>query len=349
MKFKKLFSSLSVASLLLAGCGTSEEAYENGEVNVFMWTEYIPESVIEAFEEEYGIKVNLSTYSSNEDMLSKVKSESEGAYDVVNPSDYMVEQMIAQDMLEELDYDQLSNFSNISEAYLDPSYDPGNVYSVPYMGGVGAIAVNTDKVSIEIDSYADLFDSSLENSLVVLDDYRALIGMVARSMGYSMNETDPDILAEVEEKLLTLKDNIKLYDSDSPKSALISEDCIAGYTWSAEVALAQEENDAIEIVFPSEGAYLFMDNLCIPKGAKNEENALLFINYIMEAETAAAIAEEYPYIMPNSAAVELLGEEYSSNPAKNIPDEVIENGEYVGNLDVDTLAIYDEMWTKLKE
>ena len=343
--------TLTLAAGLLTGCGSSSgsAAGTAGELNIFVWTEYVPDSVIEKFEEETGITVNVSTYSSNEDMLAKVKSESEGAYDVVLPSDYMIEQMIAQDMLEELDQDALTNLSNIGEAYLDPSYDPGNVYSVPYQGGVAAIAVNTSMVDIDITSYADLFDSALTDSLVVLDDYRAVIGMTARSMGYSMNETDPELLSQIEEKLLTLKDNIRLYDSDSPKSALISGDYAVGYVWSAEAALAMEENPDIEIVYPEEGAYLFMDNWAVMKGTEHYDEAMEFINFMLDSETAQMVSEEFPYLNANTAAVEAMGEEFSSNPAKNPPADVIAAGEYVQNLDTDTLAIYDEMWTRLKE
>ena len=343
--------TLTLAAGLLTGCGSSSgsAAGTAGELNIFVWTEYVPDSVIEKFEEETGITVNVSTYSSNEDMLAKVKSESEGAYDVVLPSDYMIEQMIAQDMLEELDQDALTNLSNIGEAYLDPSYDPGNVYSVPYQGGVAAIAVNTSMVDIDITSYADLFDSALADSLVVLDDYRAVIGMTARSMGYSMNETDPEILSQIEEKLLTLKDNIRLYDSDSPKSALISGDCAVGYVWSAEAALAMEENPDIEIVYPEEGAYLFMDNWAVMKGTEHYDEAMEFINFMLDSEVSQMVSKEFPYLNPNTAAVAAMGEEYSGNEAKNPPADVIAAGEYVQNLDTDTLAIYDEMWTRLKE
>ena len=131
-------------SVSLTGCGSSSKKAENGELNMFIWTEYVPDSVISDFEKEYGIKVNVSTFSSNEDMLAKVKSEDEGTYDIVQPSDYMVESMIKQEMLEKLDQKALTNLSNIGDQYLDPSYDPGNVYSVPYQGGVAAIGVNTD-------------------------------------------------------------------------------------------------------------------------------------------------------------------------------------------------------------
>lgn len=345
-----MFMASAVAASMLTGCGgSSKSEATNGEVNVFVWTEYVPESVFDAFEEETGIKVNVSTYSSNEDMLSKVKSESEGTYDIVLPSDYMIELMIAQDMLEELDKEALTNLSNINDVYLDPSYDPGNVYTVPYQGGVAAIAVNTSKVDKELTSYDDLFDPDLAGQLVVLDDYRAVIGMTARSMGYSMNETDPAVLSEIEEKLLTLKNNIALFDSDSPKSAMISGDCSVGMIWSAEIVLSMEENPDIEVVYPEEGPYVFMDNWAILKGSKNYDNAMTFINYMLEPDTAVKVSEEFPYLCPNKVAVEQMGTDYSENTAKNPPAEVIASGEYVENLDNDTLEIYNEMWTKLKE
>lgn len=342
-----VLSTCVAVTALATGCGS--KAAENGELNVFVWTEYVSESAIEAFEEESGIKVNVSTFSSNEDMLAKLKSESEGTYDIILPSDYAVEYLIAQGKLEELDMEQLPNISNIDEAYLDQTYDPGNVYSVPYEGGVACIAVNKSMVDTEITSYADLFDESLADQLVVLDDYRAVIGITAKSMGYSMNETDADKLAEIEEKLMTLKSNVKLYDSDSPKSALISGDCSVGMIWSAEVALSIDENSDIEIVYPEEGAYVFLDNWCVPSGAKNYDNAMKFINYMLSPEAAKMNIEDFPYLCPNTAALEMMGDDYVNNTAKNVPGEVIESGEFVKYLDTDTLAIYDDMWTKLKK
>ena len=349
---KKLVSLVMtgiLAGSMMAGCGSSGTDTAKGEVNVFIWTEYVSDSAISGFEEATGIKVNVSTYSSNEDLLAKLKSESEGTYDVILPSDYAIEYLIAQDKLEALDKEKLTNLSNIDSAYLDESFDPGNVYSVPYEGGVACIAVNTAKVDKEITSYADLFDPSLKGQLVVLDDYRAVIGMTERSMGLSMNETDPDTLAQVEEKLLTLKDNVKLYDSDSPKSALISGECTGGMVWSAEAALAMDENPDIQIVYPTEGAYVFLDNWAIPKGAKNYDAAMEFINYMLSAEAAKMNIEDFPYLCPNKAALELMGDDYVKNEAKNVPAEVISSGEFVSYLDTDTLAIYDEMWTKLKK
>lgn len=344
--------SLSLVAMSITGCGASagdSASADQGTLNIFVWTEYLPDSVVEKFEKETGIKVNVSTYSSNEDMLAKVKSEIAGAYDVLNPSDYMVAQLISQGMLKELDFEQLPNFSHIGESYKNPAYDPGNVYSVPYMGGAGAIVVNRDKVDIEIDSYADLFDPALEGKLVVLDDFRAVIGMTSKAIGYDMNETDTAKLAEVSDKLMELKNNVVLYDSDSPKSALISGDCSAGMIWSAEVAMAMEEVPSIEVVYPEEGAYLFFDNWVVTKESPNYDNAMKWINFVMEPENMAMILEEFPYLCANTDAIELMGEEYSSNEAKNPPAEAIAKGSYVENLDSSVLDLYSEMWTKLKE
>lgn len=352
---KKALFTLTAAVLAancfaLTGCGSgSESVGSNGTLNVYTWTEYIPDSTFTKFEEETGIKVNHTTFSSNEDMLAKVKSEDEGAFDIIQPSDYMVEQMSSQGMLEELDLSLLTNLSNIGEEYLDPSYDPGNKYSIPYLGGVEAMAVNTDQISDEITSYDDLFNSEYANNVFLLDDFRAVIGLTAKSLGYSMSTSDETELSEIKNKLLSIKPNVKLYDSDSPKSALISGECSLGCMWSAEVALAMEEVPSIEVVYPDEGAYLFMDNWAIPKGAKNVDGAMQFINFMLDAENMSEVLAEFPYMCPNTAAVELMGEEYASNEAKNPPAEVISKGEYIQNLDTATLEIYDQMWTELKK
>lgn len=338
---------IAMTASLFAGCG-GKSSSKNGELNLFVWTEYVPDSVIQKFEKDYGIKVNITTYSTNEDMLAKVKSESEGTYDIVQPSDYMVESMIAQGLLEKLDQKALTNLTNIGEQYLNPDYDPGNVYSVPYQGGVAAIGVNTSVIKDEITSYNDLFNPKYANSLVVLDDYRATVGMVERSMGLSVNEKDPATLEKVNEKLKTLKDIIKLYDSDSPKSALISGDCSLAYCWSAEIALAMEENPDIKIVYPSEGAFRFMDNFCIAKGSKNYDNAMKFINFMCDPEAAKLVMAEFPYLNCNKTAIAETPD-YANNVAKNVPADVFAAGERDQVLDNDTIAIYDKMWTELKQ
>lgn len=351
---KKVLSTIIASVIAIATCcsltGCSDKNKgEKGEINLFIWTEYVPDSVISKFEDETGIKVNVSTYSSNEDLYAKMKSESDDAYDIVQPSDYMVEKLAAQGMLQEIDGKSFENISNIADQYLNPEFDSDNKYSVPYLGGVAAIAVNTSKIKDgEIKSYNDLFDSKYKSSEVVLDDSRAIIGITASSLGYSMSTTDETELSKIKEKLMTIKPNIKLYDSDSPKSALISGDCSIGMCWSAEVALAMEENPDIKVVFPEEKAYLFLDNWCVPKGSKKVDLCKEFINYMLKPEVMQEVLKEFPYMCPNKEAVKLMGEEYEKNTAKNIPEDVIENGEYIKMLDTDTQAKYEAMWTELK-
>jgi spermidine/putrescine-binding protein len=335
-------------AVLFAGCaGTANVSASGGggEVNLFIWTSYMPESVIQKFKDETGVTVNVSTYSSNEDLLAKVKASNEGLYDIVVPSDYMVKMMASQGLLAELDAAGFENLKNLGAQYLNQSYDPGNKYSVPFMGGVASFAVNTSMVTEDITSASQLFNPEYKSSIVMLDDFRAVIGMVAKSMGYSFNETDPATLDKISEKLMELKPNLKALDSDSPKSLMISGETPIGYMWNAEVALSIAENPDIKIVYPSEGCYMFMDNLCVLKGAKNADNAKKFIDFILRADVSKMISEEFPYLNPNTEAIKLMGDAYIGNPAINIPSDVIAKGEYIQDAG-DALEKYNTIWTE---
>jgi spermidine/putrescine-binding protein len=289
----------------------------------------------------------MQTYSNNEEMLAKVKGSSAGTYDIVCPSDYMVENMISQDLLLTLDQTKLMNIKNIDPAYLDLDFDPGNEHSIPYMGGAVVTIYNKTMVPSDADftTYQEIFHPEYENSIVVLDDFRAIVGVTALSMGLDMNETDEVKLAEIRDKLMTLKPNIKSFDSDSPKTLMMTEETAVGLFWSGDAAIALQENKNLEIAFPKEGMYLFLDNLCITKDAKNTENAYRFIDYVLKAEVNQEISSEFPYLNPNQAGVALMGEEYKSNKAIMIPATEIEKGYYVKNIGK-TVDIYSEMWAE---
>lgn len=351
-----LVAALATGTVAMTGCnGTAKTsdssnstAKTGGELNVFVWTEYMPDTVFEAFEKQFGVKVNVQTYSSNEDMLAKVKGSNEGIYDIVVPSDYMVKMMASEGLLQELDKSKLTNLSNIDDAYLNQSFDEGNKYSVPYMGGVATLVVNKTKVTEKITSFKQIFDPKYENSIVALDDARAVVGMTAKSLGYSLNTTDDAELAKVEEQLMKLKSNLKVLDSDSPKTSMINGETSIGFMWNAEIALCTEESDDFEVVFPDEGCYVFLDNLSILKGAKNAANANEFINFILKPEISKLVSDEFPYLNPNKAAVALLPDSYKNNLASNIPAEVIKKGEYVEDIGSD-VEKYDSLWTKLTQ
>ncbi len=343
---------LSVALILVLAVGLftgCAGAKAKPELSIFIWTEYLPQSVLDKFEEKYGVKVNMTTFSSIADMYAKVKSAPAGTYDVVDVAEMYIEKMGNEGLLETLDYDNIPNIKNISSGYLKPWYDPENTYSVPYLGGVGTICVNTAKVSKEITSYADLFDPQFKNSLVLIDDFRVIIGAVNVMLGFDYNESDPAKLEQTKAKLMELKPNIKLLDSDSPKTAMISGEATAGIIYSAEIAIANEENPDVKIVFPKEGQYLFLDSLCVAKGSKNKEWAEKLINFILEPETSKMITEAFPYTNPNAAAMELMDESFRENPAKNIPNEAIQRGLGVRDLTPDVLESYNDIWTEFTE
>ena len=359
MKFKKvktlalLALSTLIAGTTLTGCGGSSSSsgssdYSNGTVNVFNWSEYIPDSTIKAFESKYHIKVNYTTYSSNEEMLAKIQA-SKGQYDIAVASDYMVDTMKKQNLLDTLDMSNIPNFKNIGDKFKNLNFDPGNKYTVPYMWGDAVIVVNTKKFpNANITSYSDLWDSKYKGSIVALDDERALIGITLKKLGYSMNETDPSKLAQAKEEIKKLKANITAFDSDSPKTKLINGDATVGYVWGAEAYLAEKQNKDLKTFFPKEGMYLWQDNFLIPKGAKNKANAEKFINYILDAKVSADISKVFPYANPNVTAQKYLDKDVLSNTTVYPSDEDMSKGEHLKDVG-DTLKTYDNIWTEFKQ
>jgi len=341
-----------IAGTTLTGCGggstsASSGSYSNGTVNIFNWSEYIPDTTIKAFETKYHIKVNYTTYASNEEMLAKVQA-SKGQYDLAVASDYMVDSMKKQNLLETVDMANVSNFKNIGSKFKNLAFDLGNKYSVPYTWGDAVIVVNTKKFKGDITSYSDLWNSKFKSSMVVLDDERALIGIALKKLGYSMNETDPTKLAQAQAELIKLKPNITAFDSDSPKTKLINGDASVGYVWSAEAYLAEKQNKDLKTFVPKEGVYLWQDNFVIPNGAKNKKNAELFINYILDANVDAAIAKSFPYSSPNEAAYNYIDKSILNNTTAYPTNGVIKNGEHLKDVG-NSLKIFDQVWTEFKQ
>lgn len=338
-------AAASATSSALAGCGANDDP---NALNVFAWSSYIPDAVVAAFEEETGIHVNLATFSSNEDMLGKVRTENPGTYDLVQPTGYMVELLRHQDLLEEFDHGKLSNLHNIAPQYLDKDYDPGNRYSVPYLGSITAIAVNRAMVNIDVTSWRDLFDPAFKGKLVMPNDVHEIIAIAALALGLDVNTEDPEELQRISDELMRLKDNIKLYDSDSPQTALAAGDVAGGAVWTAPIALAMVENPDIQIVYPQEGCALSIDGWSIPKGARHVESAHAFVDYMLRPEVAKVVSELYPYVQPNQGTIALLPETFRANRAMNVPEQVIEEGLLFNNPSPEALKIYNKIWTDLK-
>jgi spermidine/putrescine-binding protein len=279
-------------------------------------------------------------------MYAKVKSSPQGTYDVIDSAEFYTQRLYNEGYLEEIDFANIPNMRFISADYLNKYFDPENKYSVPYMGGVAPLCYNASMTQTPIVSYADLYRPEFKNSLVLLDDFRVIIGAVNVMLGFDYNERDPAKLAQTQAKLIELKPNVKMLDSDSPKTAMISGETSAGLMYSAEIAIAMEENPDIKIVFPPEGQYLFFDSLCVVKGSKNKTWSEKLINFLLEPEISKMISEVFPYSNPNVEAVKLLGAEFLNNPAKNIPPQALAKGLSPTDLDNATLDLYNDIWTQ---
>ncbi len=373
----KWMALLVVASMALAACGqtggvnpveSAEKVTSSGytcpaaefdvevtstELNIFVWTEYIPTDMIECFELVYGIKVNRDEYSSNEEMYAKVSAGGSN-YDLVQPTDYIVPLMARQDLLQELDHAKLPVMKNFDANYLDFEFDPANKYTIPYQAGTDAIVVNTDAVENVPQSWEDLWKPEYAGKMVFLDDSRAVIGLTLLTLGYDVNTTNPDELAEAKEKLSQLIPNVKLFDSDSPKTALIAGDVDLGMTWTAEALLAQQENPAIQYIYPTEGAILWQDNWAMLKDAPHADAAYAWLNYTMQGNIFWMMLRDFPYTNPNTAALDYakaneteLFDAYMASPITNTPAEAIQNGHRIGDVGEAT-PLYDDIWVEVK-
>lgn len=333
--------------LLVFICTGCSKDNNKRELNVLNWSSYIPNKVILDFEDESGIEVNYGTYSSNEECLAKVSVAKEGTYDLIFPSDYMIEIMISRGLIEMLDKNRLENVNNINPEYLGKEYDLLNEYSLPFVAASTVISVNREVIKDEINSYNDLMNSKYRGEIVLIDDQRIIIGMALLANGFEMNSTNEAELRIAKNWLLRLKKNLKAYDSDSPKNFLISGEAAIAVLWNAEGAIASMENENIENIFPKEGVALSIDNFAIPKGAKNKDELYEFIDYILRPEVMKEIIMNYPYKNVNIETEKLLGENYLNNRAANIPKGIIENGFFVENIG-DKISLYDKIWAEIK-
>jgi len=305
-----------VAAVAAWSCSSKQEAPK--ELNLFAWSEYVPQSVIDGFSKETGIKVNYETYASNEEMLAKLVSGAQ-RYDLIQPSEYTIEALIKEKQLKPIDWSKVPNGKNIAPQFKNLPHDPKQEYSVPWMAGSVGIVVNTDKVKDDIKGYNDVFQEKYKGRIVVLDDSREIVSWALATIGKGPNDVTPENLAKVKpilEKWLPL---VKVYDSDSPKTALLNGDVDIGIVWSGEAALLYNEDPKFKYVLPSEGAHQFIDSLAIPANAPNPDASLAFMNYILRPEVSKLISADFPYTNPNLEARKLLSPEELKNPASYPP------------------------------
>ena len=318
------------------------------KVYVYNWTEYIPEAVLRQFTKETKIKVIYTTYDSNETMYAKLKLVRGEGYDVVFPSTYFVNKMSREGMLQPLDHSLIPNIGELDSAVLDKEFDPGNVYSVPYMWGSTGIAVNTDIIDAAlVTSWRDLWSSEYKGQLLLQDDMREVFHMALKINGHSSNTRDPKEIEAAYNLLKELMPNVLLFNSDSPRLPYLAGEVNIGMIWNGEAWMAQEENPSIKYVYPAEGANFWIDSFAIPKGAKNIGNAHKFIDFMLRPDIAVLCVEENGFASPVTTALPLLSEEVRQSEVIFPPIEVIRAGEFQTDVG-EALVIYQKYWEKLR-
>jgi spermidine/putrescine-binding protein len=323
------------------------------ELNLFVWTEYIPQDILTCFEQIYGVKVHREEYSSNEEMYAKL-SKGATSYDLTQPTDNFLPLMIRTGLLQQLDPAKLPNLKNIAPQYLPVHGDATGEYAVPYQAGTQAIVVNTDKIDPAPTSWLDLWNPAYAGRMVFVDDPRVTIGLALLAEGKDPNTTDPAELEAIKPKVETLVKNVKIFDSDSPKTALIAGDAELGMVWTAEAELANRELGTIEYVYPQEGQFNFADAYVLLKDAPHADAAYAFLNYSLQGDVFWKMLEEFPYTMPNQAALDFakanhpdLYEAYINSPITNTPQSVWDKGHWVEDIGAAT-PLYEQMWTEIK-
>ncbi len=327
-------------------CGDASRLED--ELNIFTWSDYWPDDLIAEFEDACGVAVTLSTYPSNEDLAARIRAGNSG-YDLILPSDYMVDILAREGRLLELDKAQLPNIANLDPAQLDPYYDPGNRYSVPFQYGVTGIAYNSAEVTTPPTSWAALFDPAqlepYQNSVSMLDDEREAIGAALKYRGNSVNSTDAAQLSEAEEVLAAQKPLLARYDSENQAAGLASGEIVLAHAWNGAASVAKEENPDIEWVLPEEGGVIWVDTMAIPNDAPHPYAAHVLINNVLDGVLSARITDFSYYPAPNVAAEPLISQEVRD--LLFLPTAADQQRlEYIQRQS--DPALYGDIWTRIK-
>ena len=336
----------SLAVLLLFAFGGGRPSVRGGELNVFIWSNYLPDSVVAEFERRFDARVNIELFDSNEALLAKLQAGG-AIFDVVVPSDYMVTILREQGLLQPLDRDLILNFSNLDPQFVNLPFDPQNEVSVPYMWGTTGIGYRKDKVSTSVDGWEIMWDSRFRDRIVMLDDVRETLGAALKYLGKSVNTTVEQEIEQAANLLSDQKPLVKAYDSGGFDQLLLSGDAWIVQGYSGQIAKAMADNSSIGYVIPKQGSTQFVDNLCVPKSAPNSRLAHEFINFVLETAIAAEIANGTGYSTATLSARPLIKPELATNEAAYPPRDALERCEFITDVGV-AISTYDRLWTEIK-
>lgn len=341
-----LKTTATAMALALAANAASAE----GKLVIYHWFEYMPQELLEKFTAETGIEVTMDTYDSNEAMLASLKAGAIGTYDVAVPGDYMVTIMAGEGLLDTIGDGELANKGNIAPEWADPSFDPGRAHSIPYQWGSTSFAVDTAVYGGDIDTTDILFNppAELSGKINMLDSQGEVLAMAALHLGMEQCSTDRDKLKELNAMLQEAKGHWASFNSDTAKEVLVSGDAAAGMIYDGFAAKAREERASLKYAFPTQGYVVWMDNVVLLKDAPNRENALKFMDFLLEPENIAAVSNYARYGSGLSGVAPFLDPELASLPEGNPPASA-GAGVFIEVCDQETQAVYDKIWTNLKK
>lgn len=337
---------IALLLMMIVLCALPLAAMGQETISVYNWGDYIEPRVLEMFEEETGIKVIYEIFETNEDMYAKI-AKGGSSYDVIFPSDYMVERMIGEGLLHKINWENIPNVKNIDPRFLNEDYDPQTAYSVPYTWGTMGILYNTEYIEEKPTSWDILMDETYTMDMLMLNSPRDVLGIALIMTGHDINSTDPADLEDAKELLLKQRPMVLAYVVDEVKDKMIGGEAAVALVWSGDANYCMSENDKLDYVVPNEGSNIFYDAICIPSNARNVSGAEKFIDFLCRADIAAMNYEYVGYAIPNTAAIELMGAEaYNASPVNNPSQEALERCGVFKYLGDDT-KIYDQIWTEI--
>ena len=323
-------------------------AEEEKKLNFYNWDTYIGETTLDDFNKATGIEVKMDLYADNDELFAKLKGGNPG-YDVIVPTNDMLERMIKANMVIELDHAKIPNMANIDPLFQDAAFDPGRKHSIPYMWGTTGIGYRKSKVEGTPDSWKWLLDSDkYSGKISVLGDQQNVLGIALKYLGYSYNSTNADELKKAADLLITQKKNIKIFAKDNGQDLLASGEVDLCQEYNGDIVQVMAEDKDLDYIVPKEGALLWQDTVAIPTGAPHPENAHAFLNYILDADAGVGIATTIQYATANKAARDKMEASYKDNSAIFPPEDVLkkcEPGLYIGE---EATKVRDEIWTRIQ-
>ncbi len=349
MRIKSISTAVALAAGLTLGASAAQA---DGQLFIYNWSNYIPPDLIKKFEQETGIKVTLDVYDSNETMLAKLQAGAAG-YDIVVPSDYMVQIMIGDGLAQEIDASQMANFKNVKPPFDHPSFDPERKYSVPYLWGTTGFSYDAERVpgGQIADSWQAFFEPvpELNGQIAVLNDEVSVYNAAAYYTGVDKCTENPDDAQKILAVLQAQKPHVAMYQSDGTIDRMVAGEVIMHMQWNGAAHRSKMQKPSIVYVYPKEGIDFWNDNLVMPKGAPDPDNAKLFLNWMMAPENIAMASNFAGYMNAVAGSEEYLDQSLAKDPAVNMPAEYADRLRPGVNCSPEARELRNKVWTRLKK